>query len=157
MDGKYLNRFIEWIDLAISSEDLFYSEDIDYFVDDSISKKGWLLFGLSLWTLAKDIVKSRGLDYIVELGLTLDEIKTPHLIPKKITDQLFKKVSTPPKISIFKNRDYILQLYEDSSSSSFREVSTTILDIPLDCRIFYYESKVTDSNNILYYRCLFII
>lgn len=110
MDGQYLNRFIEWIDTAIKSDESFISDDIDWFIDDPISKKEWLLLGFSLWTLAKEILKSRELDYIVELGLTLDERKNPNIIPEYLTDRIFRNVM-PPRQYIYQKIRNILQKY----------------------------------------------
>ena len=154
MDGQYLNRFIEWIDTAIKSDESFISDDIDWFIDDPISKKEWLLLGFSLWTLAKEILKSRELDYIVELGLTLDERKKPNIIPEYLTDRIFRNVMPPPTIYISKDKEYITKIY-GNPNSSFKEINGTSLGIPCKCRVFYHE--MLDSSEQKYYRSLYFM
>lgn len=138
MDGKF-NSFIGWIDESIEGKESIVSNDIDMFIDLK-SKKEWLILGLSLWALAKEVLKQRGVNYDTVLCLTLNETKTPNNIPGKITDRLFGHVLTPPTLYLSKEKAYFPHLF----SQDYIELNHATIDLGFDCRVFYREEKDED-------------
>ena len=155
MAGQFLNNYFKWINEFIKSNDVFIDDDIDWFIEP-IRKKEWLLLGFSLWSLTKDILKNNGFNYLVEITFTLGTINTSGRIPKKLTDQLFRNVMTPPTISITKKADYITNCFM-RPDSNFVEIKAKDLNVPFDCCVFFNEEKDIDSDGVHYSRYLHFI
>lgn len=143
MDGNY-NKFTQWIDSIAHSNETIISEDIDWFIN-ARRKNEWLLLGFSLWTLAKEELKSREEDFDVVLCFALAETQTPNHPPKRMSDRLFRDVLTPPTIYVSKDKSYFQQQFRETG---YQELNTKELGVTCKCRTFYYEMEDGD----VYYR-----
>ncbi len=155
MDGK-LNKFVQWIDSIVFSDETMFSNDIDCFID-VCRKNEWLLLGFSLWTLAKEELKSRGEVFDVVLCFSLAEIRTPNNPPQRMSDRLFRDVMTPPTIYVSKDKSYFPQLFRERMAG-YRKLDTKELGITCDCHSYYYENKEEYENgeNIYYRHIMFM-
>ena len=157
MIGQYLNKYYAWLDDAIKSSDSFISDDIDWFIRD-LSKKAWLLSGISILTLTKRALKDKGLAFPVSIVFSLKTTIKQGNVPCFLTNQLFNNVSTPPTIYIFKSQKKEEVIKEEKAFlSRLVKIDSMSIGLPIKCDSFYCEKKYSYPKESYYDRYLMFL
>jgi len=145
MIGQYLSRFNKWIDEAIESNELFISEDIDWFID-SPPKDEWLLLGFSLSALAKIMLERRRVICPVGLVIPLRALSRQGKVPVAVTNSLLGKVDELPTIYILKGYENNAFIREEREFlSRFVQIAPGPLLHHIEGEVFYCEQKCSTS------------
>ena len=145
MKTGYLQRFVQWIDEAVKSNELFISDDIDWFFANP-PKEEWPLLGFSLSALAKTMLVQKGVTCPVCLIIPLKPLSRPGKVPAAVTYNLLGKVDDLPTIYILKGEDkegFIRK--ERDFFSRFVQIDPGPLSGQIEGPVFYCEQKYSDA------------